>query len=85
MIHLALIIIFFLDKKKKQKKIKANTKPPAVLPGQRHRTSLLQCKSAKYDYRFSIVLKIVTSSMIISVAVPAYNNIKIEKHRGRSR
>ena len=51
---------------------------------QRHMTSLMQYKSAKRQYRFSIVFKIVISSIIISVAAYSYNNIKIEKYRGRS-
>ncbi len=32
---------FFVLIQKAAKKIKANTKPPAVLPGQRHGTSML--------------------------------------------
>jgi hypothetical protein len=71
---LRLLFLFSLMKKETKKSRRTRTPAP--------RDQSAVCKSAKKKYRFPGSFKLVFSSIIISVAVHTYNNIKIEKYRG---
>ena len=84
MIHLALIILFFLIKKRNKKNQgKHKASGYFASPTPRDQSAFFKSNSQPKPF-FSYLLKIVTSSIIISAAVHTYDNIKIEKYHGRN-
>ncbi|MBK7308791.1 MAG: hypothetical protein IPI88_18420 [Chitinophagaceae bacterium] len=84
MIHLALIILFFLIKKR-NKKNQGKHKASGCFARPTPRDQSAFSNPIHNPNRFFLyLLKIVTSSIIISAAVHTYANIKIEKYHGRS-